>query len=88
VTRELLLEEIHVPGVKVVEKTMFPADLEAANEVFITSTTRNLLPVFAIEQLRLHHEGTARETLEAAFGQYLDRYVAEAKSRPELGVPR
>ena len=28
-----------------------PADLEAADEVFITSTTRELLPVYSVEGL-------------------------------------
>ena len=45
ITREVLLGEIHVPGITVEEKTLLPADLESADEVFITSTTRDLLPV-------------------------------------------
>src|SRR5207247_2546216 len=45
ITRELLLTEVRAPGVNVTERTMTPADLEDADEVFITSTTRDLLPV-------------------------------------------
>ena len=33
------------PGVRVSEKTLTTADLESADEVFISSTTRDLLPV-------------------------------------------
>src|SRR5260370_11532683 len=50
ITRELLLNEIHVPGVRVTERVLTPADLESADEVFITSTTRELLPVAVIGQ--------------------------------------
>ena len=42
VTRALLLDEVHVPGVRVTERVLFPNDLEAADEVFISSTTREL----------------------------------------------
>src|SRR6202030_1940844 len=45
VTRALLLEEIDVPGLSVSEKVILTADLESADEVFITSTTRDLMPV-------------------------------------------
>src|SRR5262249_28176171 len=48
ITREVLLGEIHVPGIQIAEKTLFPTDLESADEVFITSTTRSLLPVVQI----------------------------------------
>ena len=41
-----------VPGIEIGEKTLLPADLESADEVFITSTTRNLLPVLQIEDER------------------------------------
>jgi branched-subunit amino acid aminotransferase/4-amino-4-deoxychorismate lyase len=81
VTRELLLEEIHIPGVKVIEKTLRPAGLEAADEVFITSTTRNLLPVVEIEGLRVRHNDEVRFRLDTAFARYVDAYV-EANRQP------
>ena len=46
VTRGVLLEEVKVPGLEIGEKALFPQDLESADEVFITSTTRELLPVY------------------------------------------
>src|SRR5271165_1385749 len=55
VTRELLLNEIRVHGISVREQTILPEDLEEADEVFITSTTRDLLPVRLIEGLRIKH---------------------------------
>src|SRR5690606_29822021 len=41
VTRAALIEDIRPAiGLRVTEKTLLPSDLEAADEVFITSTTR------------------------------------------------
>jgi len=83
VTRALLLEEILVPGLQVEEKTLLPADLEAADEVFITSTTRELLPVVSVEGLHMGSEGrqngTVREQLQKAFKTYVENYIAPRK---------
>src|SRR5579872_738035 len=57
VTRALLLEEIRVPGLRIAERTLLPADLAAADEVFITSTTRELLPVVAVDGLHIRSQG-------------------------------
>jgi branched-chain amino acid aminotransferase len=79
VTRELLLHEVRVPGFSVEEKDLTPADLEGADEVFITSTTRNLLPVFEIEGRPIPHSGPACGALRAAFGAYVESYIASHK---------
>ena len=75
VTREFLLEEIHVPGISVVEKTLVLADLEKASQVFITSTTRDLLPVSFIEGLQVKCEETVLAQLAKAFDDYRADYV-------------
>jgi branched-chain amino acid aminotransferase len=82
VTRELLLHEIHVPGYTIEEKVLAPADLERAAEVFITSTTRNLLPVVEIEGRAIPHSGPACAALRAAFAACTDAYVAHSKEAP------
>ena len=46
VTRELLLDVVRAPGIKVIQRALKPQDLERADQVFITSTTRDLLPAF------------------------------------------
>ena len=79
ITRELLLGEIHVPGIGIEEKVLFPDDLESADEVFITSTTRDLLPVLQIEDRAAGDRSRARPALSSAFAEYMDRYVAEQK---------
>ena len=48
ITREVLLEEVRLPGVQMVERALTVDELYRADEVFITSTTRGLLPVTEI----------------------------------------
>jgi branched-chain amino acid aminotransferase len=76
VTRELLLHEIRVPGYTIEERVLAPADLERAAEVFITSTTRSLLPVVEIEGRATPQSGGACAALRTAFANYVDAYVA------------
>jgi branched-chain amino acid aminotransferase len=75
VTRALLLEEVKVPGIDVVEQPLLPADLEQADEIFITSTTRDVLPVVEIEGLRIQRNGDATTRLLKAFHEHIDQYV-------------
>lgn len=82
ITRELLLGEVHVPGIELIEKDLTPSDLESADEVFITSTTRNLLPVCEIERKKVGRADRVRAALSAAFGAYVSRYVAGHGTTP------
>jgi branched-chain amino acid aminotransferase len=75
VTRALLLEEIRVPGISAAEKTLMPTDLEAADQVFITSTTRDFLPVSEIEGLKARNSGNVVTALTRAFEVYRAAYV-------------
>lgn len=81
ITRALLLSEIRVEGIERGEKTLMPADLETADEVFITSTTRELLPVYSVEGLSIRHGQSAMDRLQGALTGYVSRYVA-AHRRP------
>lgn len=81
ITRELLLEEIRVPGITVRERTLELSDLEAAAGVFITSSTRDVLPVAAIEGLSIRQEDAVRQALASAFAAYEAKYTASAKRR-------
>lgn len=84
VTREVLLSEIHVPGFEIGERTILPEDLGEADEVFITSTTRDLLPVLRIEDRKLRNHGPARAALQNAFTAYVNAYIAAHR---EVSVP-
>lgn len=81
ITRELLLEEIRVPGVSVVERTLMPQDLERASLVFVTSTTRDLLAVSHIEGLRVKSDGLqVLNDLVKALEAYRANYVKHHSS--------
>jgi branched-chain amino acid aminotransferase len=75
VTRALLLEEIHVPGIAIAEKVLTTKDLEAADEVFITSTTRDLMPVSSVQGLEIKQGHKVRDRLQQAFSAYTSSYV-------------
>ncbi len=76
VTRDLLLGEIAVDRIPVAEKTLLIKDLEEADEMFISSTTRGVLPVLSINGRPSPGAGEITRALEAAFGRYVDAYVA------------
>ncbi len=80
VTRDVLLREIHVPGLRVVEQSLFPADLEGADQVFITSTTRHLLPVASIEGLSIRNQSSACHRLREAFDACVRDYAASRRA--------
>jgi len=77
VTRALLLSEIKVSGYTTVERPLMPADLEKADQVMISSTTRDLLVVESIEGLNIRNEGHAAAVLEEALAAYRARYIQE-----------
>lgn len=82
ITREVLLGEIQVAGMRIAEKPLWPADVESADELFITSTTRNLLPVVQVEDKKVGRSDQVRAALAQAFEEFVHRYVAEHKRAP------
>src|SRR6202046_1881304 len=75
VTRELLLDVVRVPGIKVIQRALKPQDLERADQVFITSTTRDLLPAVFIEGLSVNTRGNVVDRLVKALEEYRLDYV-------------
>jgi len=80
VTRSVLIEEVHVPEFAIGEKMLLPEELETADEVFITSTTRELLPVLEIEGKPMKQGDRARHALQAEFSKYVEGYVARHRT--------
>lgn len=76
ITREVLMQELNVPGVRILERSLTIADLEAADEVCITSTTRDLLPVREIAGKTLGNRSDVRERVTAAFRQFMRDDIA------------
>jgi branched-chain amino acid aminotransferase len=80
ITREVLLEEIRVPGLHMAEGALSLDDLYRAGEVLITSTTRGLLPVREIAGRPLNRSHDASQRLSAAFQAFFARDIARRKS--------
>jgi len=87
ITRAVLLEEIRIPGIEIVEREFRLQDLERATEVFITSSTRDLLAVDEIEGVRRPQSGNVRNRLNEAFAAYLTDYISQAGKRAKI-VPQ
>ena len=90
VTRALLLSDIQAEFIRIIERPLNLADLESADGVFITSTTRDVLPVSEIEGLRVRNDRRVMDALQAAFTAYRQRYIAaggHARARSLSGQP-
>jgi branched-chain amino acid aminotransferase len=87
VTRAILLEIAPAAGVPSREEILHPEDLFSAEELFISSTNRNLLPVAEVAGHNIAAApGPVTQKLEKAFAEYIAHYVAEhaqpASTRP------
>jgi branched-chain amino acid aminotransferase len=86
ITREVLLEIGTGAGISVEEQTLVPEDLYTSEEVFISSTNRNLLPVSVIKDRKIAKApGPVIQKLEQIFVHYVREYIASrtlASSRP------
>jgi branched-chain amino acid aminotransferase len=86
VTRAILLEEIQVSGIQIRESELRPADLENSDCVFVTSTTRDLLPVHQIDGVALKADRSKLLLLQQAFREHRDNYVKRKKSESKVLV--
>jgi len=73
VTRGVLFEIVPTVGTQLQEQTLTPDDLSRANEVFISSTTREVSAVsFVSPRWSYAAPGPITQALEAAFRRYVD----------------
>jgi branched-chain amino acid aminotransferase len=83
ITRAVMLEVGPPAGISIEERTIFPDDLYAADEVFISSTNRNVVGVGEISGHPL--KTSSRELmhkLDHAFASYAREYVGARSARP------
>jgi branched-chain amino acid aminotransferase len=83
VTRAILLEEIRLPEWTIRERTITPSELEEADSVFITSTTRDLLPVLTVDKRPVKQAPEILNRLLDAFRGYRSAYVLEHSRKKE-----
>jgi len=74
VTRGILMEIAPETGVPVVEQALRPEDLYSADEVFISSTNRNLISVGEIASHQIP-SGPVCDRMNDLFAAYVDEYV-------------
>jgi branched-chain amino acid aminotransferase len=79
ITREVLLE-MRLPGISMAERALTVEDLYRADETFITSTTRGLLPVTEIAGRVPTGRSEVREPLLRAFEAFVAQDIARRKS--------
>ena len=78
VTRGILFEIVPEAGVTVIEQALRPEDLYSADEVFMTSTNRNLI---GVGEIAGHKITTAPGPVTQQLNQLFDTYVAEYVTR-------
>ncbi len=83
VTRGILLEIAPRLGIPMEERALTPADLRRADEMFISSTNRNLIGIGSVEEHTFPGApGPVTRRLEEAFASYAAEYVARAAAAP------
>jgi branched-chain amino acid aminotransferase len=83
VTRAILLEVGPSVGVPVEERTLQPGDLYSADEVFISSTNRNVIAVGEIAGHKIASgPATVMRKLDQAFASYVRDYVEARMTAP------
>jgi len=90
ITRSVLLEIAHSAGLEAIEQTLFPIDLYGAEEVFISSTNRNLLGVGEISGHKFANApGPVTLRLETILAEYVTEQVkARSTQRKATSLPR
>jgi branched-chain amino acid aminotransferase len=83
ITRRVLIDRVApAAGVRLTETRLMPADLGSMQECFLTSTTRDVVPVAAIDAQHFTvSEGSVTRRLKSAFSEYVRAY---AQAHPEL----
>ena len=84
VTRAILLEELRIPELTIGERELTPSDLEESDQVFITSTTRDLIPVLEIDGFPLQQDPQTFRQLKNAFTEYRAQYIRKHTRHKEV----
>jgi branched-chain amino acid aminotransferase len=84
VTRAILLEDIHLPGLSIREEAIAPRQLEEADGVFISSSTRDLLPVLSVDRRPLKQAPETLNRLLETFRGFRSAYVLDHSRKKEI----
>lgn len=83
ITRAFVLALARDGGLPVAERPLFEGDLDTAEEAFLTSTTKEIVPIVAIDDRRMGdgRPGPITTRLMAAFRQRVEAMVGAARTR-------
>ena len=81
ITRAILLEELTVPGLTFHQASLTLSELAAADEVFVTSSTREVVPVTAIAGLDLQAGVRQSRSIHQHLREFMHDYVRQRTSR-------
>jgi branched-chain amino acid aminotransferase len=89
ITRAFVFELGRLSGLPVREATLLETDLATADEAFLTSTTREIVPIVAIDDLRVGPgvPGPVTRRLMAEFRAQTERFVRERAEVFPVGSP-
>ena len=84
VTRAVLLEEMPTAEFQFCERELVPHDLESSDQVFITSTTRDLLPVLSVDRKPLSQSPNSLGRIVDQFRGFRTAYIARHAHKKEM----
>ena len=82
ITRSIVIELCHRWSIPVEESDLYPKDIKEADEAFLTSTIRDVMPVTIVDEMPVRNgrPGPVTENLRRAYLEYVKEYIAKAKS--------
>lgn len=81
ITREILMEIAPPAGIDIKEKELTEADLDSAEEAFISSSTREVAPVgFISPRWSFYTPGKVTRRLETLFTSAIEAYLSQPKA--------
>lgn len=84
ITRELLLDVARAAGIDVAERTILPDELKRADEVFITASSRQVVPIVQVDEALIGDgtPGPVTRRLIALYGDEVQRLLKTDPTRP------
>ncbi|MCA9692614.1 MAG: aminotransferase class IV [Nannocystaceae bacterium] len=82
ITRTAIVELADALGIAVEERTLLPDELRAADEVFLTSSVRGIMPVTELDGAPIADGkvGAVTRTLQDAYDRYIERFAASDRA--------
>lgn len=83
ITRNIVFQLIKDLDLKLEQKGFYLEDVYSADEVFITSSTKEIMPVASLDskKLGLNKDRPVIGLLQSAYKKYVNKYIEQAKSQ-------